>query len=131
MLPCLRNRLGRLVCRGCGHEAILAFSCKTRLLCPSCAARQMSDAEAHLLDDVLPRGVPYRHLVVSLPFEIRGLLAFHPPVLNAAIRLINDSVLSWQKKRSHLGRRALAGGISVLQRAGGSLNVIGPQRYLA
>ena len=113
----------RLACQRCGHEAILAFICKTRLLCPSCAGRQMDDGTAHLVDEVLPGDIPYRHIVVSLPFEIRGLLAFRPEVLNAAIRLINDSVLCWQKKRSSLGPGAKVGGLSVLQRAGSSLNV--------
>ena len=110
----------RLVCAGCGHEAILAFSCKTRLLCPSCAARHMGDGAAHFLDRVLP-DVPYRQIVVSLPFEVRGLLAFRPPVVSAAVRLIDDTVMAWQRRRS--GGPARVGGVSVLQRAGGSLNV--------
>ena len=108
----------RLVCAGCERESILAFSCKTRLLCPSCAARHMGDGAAHFLDRVLP-DVPYRQVVVSLPYEVRGLLAFRPKVGGAAVRLIDDAVLAWQRQRS----RGRVGGVSVLQRAGGSLNV--------
>jgi hypothetical protein len=108
----------RLVCAGCKRESILAFSCKTRLLCPSCAARHMGDGAAHFLDHVLP-DVPYRQVVISLPFEVRGLLAFRPPVLRAAVRLIDDTVVAWQRQRS-CGR---VGGVSVLQRAGGSLDI--------
>ena len=63
----------RLVCQRCGHQVILAFSCKTRHLCPSCTGRHMEDGTAHLLDDVLPGALPYRQVVVSLPFEVRGL----------------------------------------------------------
>ncbi len=111
----------RLVCAGCGRESILAFSCKTRLLCPSCAARHMSEGAAHFLDRVLP-DVPYRQVVVSLPYEVRGLLAFRPPVLSAAVRLIDDTVMAWQRRRA-AGLDARVGGVSVLQRAGGSLNI--------
>jgi hypothetical protein len=111
----------RLVCRACGHEAILAFSCKTRLLCPSCAARHVGDGAAHFLDRVLP-DVAYRQIVVSLPFEVRGLLAFRPPVLNAAVRLIDDTVMAWQRRRA-ADPTARVGGISVLQRSGGALNI--------
>jgi hypothetical protein len=57
--------------------------------------------------------------VVSLPYEVRGLLAFRPPVLNAAVRLIDGTVMAWQRRRAG----GLAGGVSVLQRAGGSLNI--------
>ena len=108
----------RLVCAGCKHESILAFSCKTRLLCPSCAARHMGDGAAHFLDQVLP-DVPYRQVMISPPFEVRGLLAFRPPVASATVRLIDDTVMAWQRRRA--GGRV--GGVSVLQRAGGSLNV--------
>jgi hypothetical protein len=79
------------------------------------------------LDHVLP-DVPYRQVVVSLPFELRGLLAFRPEALAAAVRLVDDTVLAWQRERS--GSRRV-GGISVLQRAGGSLNTNGPANYLA
>jgi hypothetical protein len=90
-------------------------------LCPSCAARHTGDGAAHFLDRVLP-DVPYRQIVVSLPFEVRGLLAFRPPVLNAAVRLIDDTVMAWQLRRA-ADPKARVGGMSVLQRAGGSLNV--------
>ncbi|MHB1845254.1 MAG: transposase zinc-binding domain-containing protein [Deltaproteobacteria bacterium] len=121
-LPRLRRSLWQaspcLVCAGCGHESILAFSCKTRLLCPTCAARHMVDGAAHFLDRVLP-DFPCRQIVVRLPFEVRGLLAFRPPVACAAVRLIDDTVMAWQRRR--VGGRV--GGVSVLQRAGGSLNI--------
>jgi hypothetical protein len=86
----------------------------------------MGDGAAHFLDHVLP-DVPYRQVVISLPFEVRGLLAFRPPVLRAAVRLIDDTVMAWQRQRS-CGR---VGGVAVLQRAGGSLNMNDRSNYLA
>ncbi len=94
----------------------------------------MGDGAAHFLDHVLP-DVAYRQIVVSLPFEVRGLLAFRPPVLNAAVRLVNDTIMEWQRKRARDavgtdlagtggdGPAPRVGGVCVLQRAGGSLNV--------
>ena len=44
----------RLHCDDCGHDRLLAFSCKRRGFCPSCGGRRMADAAAHLVDSVLP-----------------------------------------------------------------------------
>ena len=33
----------RARCGDCGHDFLLAFSCKRRGLCPSCATRRMAD----------------------------------------------------------------------------------------
>ena len=88
--------MGRLGCQRCGHQVVVAFSCKTRHLCPSCAGRHMEDGTAHLLDYVLPGALPSRQVVVSLPVEVRGLLAFRPNLLNAVFRLVNDACASPQ-----------------------------------
>ena len=37
----------RARCGTCGHDCLLAFSCKTRGLCPSCATRRMVETAAH------------------------------------------------------------------------------------
>jgi hypothetical protein len=113
----------RLVCQRCGHQAILAFSCKTRHLCPSCTGRHMEDGTAHLLDYVLPGALPYRQVVVSLPFEVRGLLAFRPNLLNTVFRLVNDAALRWLERRGQPSLGGRAAGVAVLQRAGGALNI--------
>ena len=38
----------RLRCPDCGYDTVVAFSCKERGLCPSCAARHMSETAAFL-----------------------------------------------------------------------------------
>ena len=45
----------RLRCADCGHDKLLAFSCKRRGFCPSCGARRMSQSAAHLVEHVIPR----------------------------------------------------------------------------
>ena len=56
----------RLRCGECGHEKLVAFSCKRRGFCPSCGARRMAQSAAHLVDCVIPR-VPVRQWVLSFP----------------------------------------------------------------
>ncbi|MBK9685634.1 transposase zinc-binding domain-containing protein [Ottowia sp.] len=58
----------RLRCGECGHDKLLAFSCKRRGFCPSCGARRMSQTAAHLVDHVIPH-VPVRQWVLSLPIR--------------------------------------------------------------
>ena len=64
----------RLRCGECGHDKILAFSCKRRGFCPPYGARRMSQTAAHLVDHVIPH-VPIRQWVLSLPIPLRVLLA--------------------------------------------------------
>jgi Transposase zinc-binding domain len=44
----------RLGCDTCKHELLLAFSCKRRGFCPSCAGRRMAQTAAHLVERVIP-----------------------------------------------------------------------------
>ena len=67
----------RLSCDGCREEKLVAFSCKRRGICPSCGARRMHEAAAHLVDNVIPK-VPVRQWVLSFPIPLRALLAVHP-----------------------------------------------------
>ena len=53
----------RCRCDHCGHELVVAFSCKARGICPSCAGRRMANVAAHLVDRVLP-DVPVRQYVL-------------------------------------------------------------------
>lgn len=48
----------RLRCDGCAETRLVAFSCKGRGFCPSCLGRKMAATAAHLMEDVLPPGVP-------------------------------------------------------------------------
>ena len=58
----------------CKHEMLLAFSCKRRGFCPSCAGRWMAQTAAHLVERVIP-WVPTRQWVVSVPMPLRYWMA--------------------------------------------------------
>ena len=47
------NGFARVRCPDCHAEYLLAFSCKTRELCPSCAARRAAATAALLREEVL------------------------------------------------------------------------------
>ena len=83
----------RLRCGECGHDKLLALSCKRRGFCPSCGARRMSQTAAHLVDHVIPH-VPVRQWVLSLPIPLRLLLTAQPelgtPVLQVVQRMVTS-----------------------------------------
>jgi hypothetical protein len=51
----LAHGFARAYRSACGHDFLIAFSCKSRDICTSCAARRMVETAAHLTDQVLPR----------------------------------------------------------------------------
>ena len=50
----LAHGFARARCGECGHDFLIAFSCKGRGVCPSCNARRMVETAAHLVDQVFP-----------------------------------------------------------------------------
>jgi Transposase zinc-binding domain len=52
----------RCHCDGCGHDVLVAFSCKGRGFCPSCGARRMCNEASMLVDRVLPNAPALRAL---------------------------------------------------------------------
>ncbi|MBC7941221.1 MAG: transposase zinc-binding domain-containing protein [Chitinophagaceae bacterium] len=86
----------RLRCGDCGHDKLVAFSCKRRGFCPSCGVRRMAQTAAHLIDHVIPH-LPVRQWVLSLPVPLRLLLAAQPklvtPVLQVVHRVITRHLL--------------------------------------
>ena len=66
----LAHGFARARCPDCGHDFIVAYSCKGRGICPSCTTRRMVETAAHLTDHVFPR-LPVRQWVLSLPKRLR------------------------------------------------------------
>jgi Transposase zinc-binding domain len=56
----------RARCADCGHDFLVAFSCKGRGVCPSCNTWRMAETAAHLTDHVFPR-LPVRQWVLRRP----------------------------------------------------------------
>ena len=62
----LAGGFARADCDACGHDCLVAFSCKGRGICPSCMARRMAETAAHLVDPVVPAR-PVRQGVIAFP----------------------------------------------------------------
>jgi hypothetical protein len=115
----------RCHCDACGHDLLVAFSCKSRTVCPSCAGRRMANTAAAIVDRVLP-DVAVRQYVLSLPYELRRLAAFKADVLTALGRVFVDAVFASYRRRAR--RQGIAdgqcGAINFVQRFGSmNLNV--------
>jgi len=114
----------RARCAGCGHDRLVAFSCKHRGVCSSCGGRRMSETAARQRDRVLP-AVPYRQWVLSLPWELRLPVARDPALLNAVSRVFFEEVREWLREAAGavLGARVESAAVTNVQRFGGSLNL--------
>jgi hypothetical protein len=120
----LAGGFARFHCDGCGYDRLVPFSCKGRALCPSCGGRRMAERAAHLIDRVFP-DVPVRQWVLSVPYRLRYLLAWDHDLcrevagvlLHAVFRVLGD------RARDQGVERGRAGGVVVIQRFGGALNL--------
>jgi Putative transposase/Transposase zinc-binding domain len=97
----------RVVCASCREEILVAYSCKCRGCCPSCSARRMCGTAANLVDHVLPH-VPVRQWVLTVPHEVRHILALRPDALTAQNRIFVEEVARWQKRQAEA--RGIEGG---------------------
>lgn len=60
----------RIKCEECGHEYLLAYSCKGRYFCPSCHKRRVEEFGLFLIEHIL-ENVAHRQIVFSLPKILR------------------------------------------------------------
>jgi ribosomal protein S27E len=71
----LRFGFARVKCEDCGHEYLLAFSCKRRHFCPSCHQKRVLEFGEWLCENVL-KHVPHRQWVFSIPKRLRIYFLF-------------------------------------------------------
>ena len=118
----LAHGFARVRCDDCGHERLLAFSCASRGVCPSCNARRMAEVAAHVTDHVLPH-LPVRQWVLSLPKRLRPFLHHNPEIAGAVLRIFIRAVRTTLCDTSpDAPRDAQLGALSFLHRFGSSLN---------
>ena len=76
----LHNGFARVKCKDCGHEYLLAFSCKRRHFCPSCHQKRVVEFGEWLCTDVLKK-VPHRHFIFSIPKMLRRYFLYDRKLL--------------------------------------------------
>ncbi len=114
----------RIYCESCQRNQLVALSCKCRGFCPSCGGKRMRERSLHLVDRVFPRA-PIRQWVLSVPFEVRYLLAYKPDLLTQMLNIYVRAISAFIKKqaRENGHRRAHTGSVTLIQRAGSALNL--------
>jgi hypothetical protein len=87
----LHNGFARVRCKDCGHEYLLAFSCKRRHCCPSCHQKRAVEFGEWLCEEVL-KAVPHRHFVFSIPMILRRYFLYDRRLLSELSRCAWDSL---------------------------------------
>ena len=118
----LAHGFARVYCGHCRNDFLVAFSCKGRDLCPSCATRRMVEVSGHLVDQVLPR-VQHRQWVLSMPKRVRWHLRHKPEVISGLLTVFLRAVETTLRQRSP-GAPAGArfGAVAFVHRFGSYLN---------
>jgi len=116
----------RLGCDTCKHEMLLAFSCKRRGFCPSCAGRRMAQTAAHLVEQVIP-WVPTRQWVVSVPVPLRYWMAASQD-LTATVHTIIRTTIGQYYVNQAVTRgvprdKVQPGSVTFIQRFGSAINL--------
>ena len=116
----------RLGCDTCHQELLLAFSCKRRGFCPSCAGRRMAQTAAHLVEQVIP-WVPTRQWVVSVPVPLRYWMAASQDLTATVHTIIRTTVGQYYVNkavaRGCVRAKVQPGSVTFMQRFGSALNV--------
>jgi len=86
------NGFARIRCPDCAEEYLLAFSCKTRELCPSCAAKR-SAATAALLAEEVFKEVGHAQWVFVKPKMLRLYFLHHRALLGGLAHAAWETVL--------------------------------------
>ena len=118
----LEKGLVRVYCQKCRKSEVVAFSCKTRGLCPSCDGRRMTEVAAHLVDEVIPE-VPIRQWVLSLPYDLRYMLAWNLEMRKAVFAALQRAVDAHYRRQGALAgvKDPKTGAIAVIQRFNSAL----------
>jgi len=118
----LAHGFARARCGECGHDFLIAFSCKGRAVCPSCNARRMAETAAHLVDQVFPP-LPVRQWVLSVPKRLRYFLQHEPEAISAVLHIVLRVIEARLRQGSGCARGRL-GAVSFVQRFGSALNAL-------
>lgn len=114
----------RLKCNCCSEEKIVAYSCKKRGFCPSCAGKRQAETAAHLVDNVLPLA-PYRQMVLSFPVPLRYWLHTNKKLFSKIHSIVINAMHRYYVNKAKLTgiNKPYPGSISFTQRAGSALNL--------
>jgi len=110
------NGFARIHCPDCHEEYLLAFSCKTRELCPSCAAKRSAATAALVAEDVLEQ-VGHAQWVFVIPKMLRPYYLHHRELLGGLARAAWETALELMQAATD-DEELRPGMVTVVQTAG-------------
>ena len=116
----LENGFARVRCGACRAEYLVAFSCKGRGLCPSCAAKRAVALAAFLREEVLA-DVGHAQWVFSIPKMLRPYFLYHRPLLGRLCQVAYQTAHEMISVASLDGESLVPGMIAVVQTFGDDL----------
>ena len=116
----LHNGFARVKCADCGHEYLLAFSCKRRHFCPSCHQKRVIVFAEELCENIL-KYVPHRQWVLSIPKRLRIYFMFDRSLLSKLSQCA-WKVLSQYLRQAVQYEDAVPGAVIAIQSFGDFLN---------
>src|SRR5438128_7032780 len=116
----------RMGCDTCQKEVLVAFSCKRRGFCPSCAGRRMAQTAAHLVERVIP-WAPTRQWVVSVPMPLRYWMAASQDLTAQVHTILRTTIgqyyVNQAVTRGRARQQVQPGSVTFIQRFGSALNL--------
>ncbi len=122
--------LGRVKCKECGDEFLVATSCQTRGFCPSCGAKRAAAFAAFLVDEVLEQ-VGHAMWTFSLPKMIRPYFIHHPELRSKLCRAAYETVQEMMVAAAVGSEGLRTGMVAVMATSGDLLNQNPRAKYLA
>jgi hypothetical protein len=117
----LENGFARVRCGTCRGEFLVAYSCKGRGLCPSCAGKRAAALAAFLREEVLAE-VGHAQWVFSIPKMLRPYFLYRRPLLGRLCRAAYETAREMIAAASPAGGDITPGMIAVVQTFGDELN---------
>jgi hypothetical protein len=123
-LECGIPRFGvvRFLCRSCGKDLFVPYSCKKRLACPSCDTKRSLLTTAHAMEDLLPL-VPYRQWVLTLPKRLRYFVHRDPRLVGQISKILTAVLTSFYREQSRASPDSAPALLAFVQRFGSSVNL--------
>lgn len=86
----------RFHCPDCGHEKLLAFTCKTRGFCPSCHQRRALETADWIAKDIT-FNVPHRMVVFTIPKFLRAIFRKRRKLLTHLFQQSIEALKLWMQ----------------------------------
>jgi hypothetical protein len=114
----LRHGCARAVCEECNHSELIAFSCKERVVCPSCSAKR-----SHIFAETLHENIllphPHKHVVFTIPKRLRPYFKYDRSLLKL---LYKAGWKAWRDYAEGVHAEGTPAGIMSLHTAGDLIN---------